>query len=198
MCPNSDERDGDDENYEKEASYIRKVSELEASLKRMSKLEERYIKQLKYARADLENLQKNTQRRIEEAVTKEKERLIMQIIVVAEEIDLAVEEARKLPNSNILTAIEMVRRKLWNVLTNEGLCPIESVGKPFDPHLHEAVLEIETSDHPEGTVIEEVKKGYLFRGNLLKPSMVKVATIPDSNDPDSNDPDSNDPGRNLK
>jgi len=122
----------------------------------------------------------------------------MQVIVVAEEIDLAVEEARKLSNSNILTAIEMVRRKLWNVLTNEGLCPIESVGKPFDPHLHEAVLEIETSDHPEGTVVEEVKKGYLFRGNLLKPSMVKVATIPDSNDPDSNDPDSNDPGRNLK
>jgi molecular chaperone GrpE len=186
MCPNSDERDADDENYEKEASYIRKFSELEASLKRMSKLEERYIKQLKYARADLENLQKNTQRRIEEAVTKEKERLIMQIIVVAEEIDLAVEEARKLSNSNILTAIEMVRRKLWNVLTNEGLCPIESVGKPFDPHLHEAVLEIETSDHPEGTVIEEVKKGYLFRGNLLKPSMVKVATIPDSNDPGMN------------
>jgi molecular chaperone GrpE len=186
MCPNSNERDADDENYEEEASYIRKVSELEASLKRMSKLEERYIKQLKYARADLENLQKNTQRRIEETVTKEKERLIMQIIVVAEEMDLAVEEARKLPNSNILAAIEMLRRKLWNVLTNEGLCAIESLGKPFDPHLHEAVLEIETLDHPEGTVMEEVKKGYLFRGNLLKPSMVKVATIPDSNDPGMN------------
>lgn len=186
MCPNSDERDADDENYEEEASYVRKVSELESSLKRMSKLEERYIKQLKYARADLENLQKNTERRIEEAVTKEKERLIIQIIVIAEEIDLTVEEARKSPNSSILTAIEMVRRKLWNVLTNEGLCSIESVGKPFDPHLHEAVLEIKTSDHPEGTVIEEVKKGYLFRGNLLKPSMVKVATIPDSNDPGMN------------
>ena len=74
MCPNSDERDADDENYEEEASYVRKVSELESSLKRMSKLEERYIKQLKYAKADLENLQKNIQRRIEEAVTKEKER----------------------------------------------------------------------------------------------------------------------------
>ena len=186
MCPNSDERDANDENYEKEASYIRKVSELEASLKRMSKLEERYIKQLKYARADLENLQKNTERRIDGAVTKEKKRLIMQIVVVAEEIDLAVEEARKMANSNILEAIEMIKRKLWNFLTDEGLCPIESVGKPFDPHLHEAVLEIETLDHPEGTVIEEVKKGYLFRGNLLKPSMVKVASIPDSNDPRRN------------
>lgn len=183
MCPNSDERDANDENYEKEARYIKKVSELEASLKRMSKLEDTYLTQLKYARADLENLQKNTERRIDDAVTKEKERLIMQILLVAEEIDLAVEEARKMANTNILEAIEMVRRKLWNVLTNEGLCPIESVGKPFDPHLHEAVLEIETSDHPEGTVIEEVRKGYLFRGNLLKPSMVKVSSIPSSNVP---------------
>ena len=183
MCPNSDERDANDENYEKEASYIRKVSELEASLKRMSKLEERYIKQLKYARADLENLQKNTERRIDDAVTKEKKRFIMQILLVAEEIDLAVEEARKMANSDMLEAIEMVKRKLWNVLTDEGLCLIESVGKPFDPHLHEAVLEIETLDHPEGTIIEEVKKGYLFRGNLLKPSMVKVASIPESDIP---------------
>lgn len=187
MCENSDERDANDINNEKEEpSYIRKVAEFEALVKETAKLEQKYIKQLKYARADLENLQKNTQRRIEEAVTKEKERLIMQIVVVAEEIDLAVDEARKLPNSNILAAIEMVRRKLWNVLTNEGLSPIESVGKPFDPHLHEAVLEIETFDHPNGTVMEEVKKGYLFRGNLLKPSMVKVATIPDSNDPGMN------------
>lgn len=188
MCQNSDEKDANDENNEKEASYMRKVSELETSLKRMSKLEDTYLTQLKYARADLENLQKNTQRRIDEAVTKEKERLIMQIVVVAEEIDLTVEEARKLPDSNILDAIEMVRRKLWNVLTSEGVSPIESLGKPFDPNLHEAMFEIETLDHPDGTIIEEVKKGYLFRGNLLKPSMVKVATIPDSNDPSREEP----------
>jgi len=187
MCQNSDEKDANDINNEKEeASYIRKVAELDALVKEMAKLEEKYIRQLKYARADIENLQRNTQRRIGEAVIKEKERLIMQIVVIAEEIDLAVEEARKLSDSNILDAIGMVRRKLWNVLTSEGVSPIESLGKPFDPHLHEAVLEIKTLDHPDGTVIEEVKKGYLFRGNLLKPSMVKVATIPDSNDPGRN------------
>ena len=100
----------------KKTSCIRKVAELEASLKRMSKLEDTYLNQLKYARADLENLQKNTERRIDDAVTKEKKRLIMQILLVAEEIDLAVEEARKMANTNILEAIEMVKRKLWNVL----------------------------------------------------------------------------------
>ena len=87
---------------------------------------------------DLENLQKNTERRIDEGVTKEKERLIMQILLVAEELDLAVEEVRKVADINILEAIEMVKRKLWNILHSEGLCPIESLGKTFDPHLHEA------------------------------------------------------------
>ena len=177
MCPKSDERDANDG---KEDSCIRKVAELEALLKGKTQREETYLNQLKYARADLENLQKNTERRIGESVTREKERLIMQILLVAEELDLAVEEVRKVANTNISEAIEMVKRKLWNVLRSEGLCPIESLGKPFDPHLHEAVLEIETLDHPEGTVMEEVKKGYLIKEKLLKPSMVKVASKPRS------------------
>lgn len=178
MCPKSNERDANDE---KEDTCIRKVAELEALLNGKIQLEKTYINQLKYARADLENFQKNIERRIDDGVTKEKKRLILQILLVAEELDLAVEETRKVLNINILEAIEMVKRKLWNILRSEGLCPIESVGKPFDPHLHEAVLEIETLDHPEGTVIEEVKKGYLIREKLLKPSMVKVASTPRSN-----------------
>lgn len=155
MCPKSNERESNDK---KQDSWIRKVAELEALVKEKTQREETYLNQLKYARADLENLQKNTERRIDEGVTKEKERLIMQILLVAEELDLAVEEVRKVVDTNILEAIEMVKRKLWNILHSEGLCPIESLGKTFDPHLHEAVLEIETSEHPKGTVIEEVKK----------------------------------------
>ena len=74
MCPKSNERDANDE---KEHSCIRKVAELEALLKGKTQREETYLNQLKYARADLENLQKNTERRIDEGVTREKERLIM-------------------------------------------------------------------------------------------------------------------------
>ena len=69
MCPKSNERDGNDE---KEDSCIRKVAELEALLKGKTQHEETYLNQLKYARADLENLQKNTERRIDEGVRKEK------------------------------------------------------------------------------------------------------------------------------
>jgi molecular chaperone GrpE len=175
MCPKSQERDVDDR---KEDSWIRKVAELEALLKDKNEREETYLNQLKYARADLENLQKNTQRRISEDVTKEKVRLIRQILSVAEELDLAVEEVRKVGEINLLEAMEMVRRKLWNFLHNEGICPIESLGKTFNPDLHEAVLEIETPDYPAGTILEEVNKGYLIKEKLLRPSMVKVASKP--------------------
>lgn len=166
---------------QKDYKYIKKIDELELLLKETNELKEKYINQIKYIRADLENLQKNIERRIDEKVTKEKQVLIIQILVVAEEINLIVEEAKKRGKSNVLGSLEMIKKKIWNILNNEGLSPIDSIGHPFNPNLHEAVIEIETPDYPPGTVLEEVRKGYLFRGKLLKPSVVKVASIPRSN-----------------
>ena len=180
MCPKSNERDGNDE---KEDSCIRKVAELEALLKGKTQHEETYLNQLKYARADSENLQKNTERRIDEGCEEGKRAAHLANPASGGRTRLLWKKLERWRNYNILEAIEMVKRKLWNVLHSEGLCPIESLGKPFDPHLHEAVLEIETLDHPEGTVIEEVKKGYLIKASLLKPSMVKIASNPRSHVP---------------
>ena len=163
-----------------EAKCKKKVAKLEASLKEKTKLEETYLNQLKYARADLENLQKHIQRRVDEGVTREKAKLIMQILTVAEEVDLALDEAKKAKNSSLLEGMEMVRKKLWKVLSCEGLCPIEAIGKPFDPHMHESVQEIETCHYPVGMVVQEVRKGYVLNGKVLRPSLVKVARSPDS------------------
>ena len=175
MSPKPDKKEA---NGEKEDNCTKKVAELEASLKEKTTLEETYLNQLKYARADLENLQKHMKRRVDEGVVMEKEKLIMQLLPIAEELDLALEEARKTGNSSLLEGVEMVKRKLWKVLNCEGLCPIETVGNPFDPHMHEAVLEVETCDQPDGTIIQEVRKGYFLNGKVLKPSMVKVARNP--------------------
>jgi len=175
MSPKPDNKEA---NGKKEDNYAKKVTELETSLKAKTKLEETYLNQLKYARADLENLQKHMKRRVDEGVAVEKEKLIMQLLPITEELDLALEEARKTGNSSLLDGVEMVKRKLWKVLNCEGLCPIEAAGKPFDPLKHEAVLEVETCDQPDGTVIQEVRTGYFLNGKVLKPSMVKVARNP--------------------
>ena len=164
----------------KEANCTKTVAELETSLKEKTKLEETYLTQLRYARADLENLQKHIQRRIDEGVTREKAKLIMQILTVSEEVDLTVDKVKKAKDSSLLEGVEMVRKKLWKVLNREGLCPIEAMGKPFDPNMHEALQEIKTCDYPEGIVVQEIRKGYLLNGKVFRPSLVKVSCSPDS------------------
>jgi len=158
-----------------EAKCIRKVAKLEASLKEKTKLEETYLNQLKYARADLENLQKHVQRCVDEGVTREKAKLILQILTVAEEADIVLNEAKKAKNPILLEGMEMIRKKLWKVISCEGLYPIEAIGKPFDPNVHEAVQEVETCDYPEGMIVEEIKKGYTLNGKVFRPCLVKVA-----------------------
>jgi molecular chaperone GrpE len=164
-----------------EAKLKQKVTKLEAALKEKTKLEETYLNQLKYARADLENIQKHVHRRIDEGITREKENLIMQILTIAEELDIVLNEARKAKNPTLLEGMEMIRKKLWKVISCEGLCPIEAIGKPFDPNLHDAVQEVETCDYPVGVIVEEIKKGYLINGKVFRPCLVKVAcSNPDS------------------
>ena len=158
-----------------EARCKKRVAKLEASLKEKTKLEETYLNQLKYARADVENLQKHICARVDEEVAREKAKLIMQILTIAEEVDLALDKAKKAKKSSLLEGIEMVRKKLWKVISCEGLSPIEAIGMPFDPNIHEAVQEVETCDYPEGMVVQEIKKGYLLNGKVFRPSLVKVA-----------------------
>jgi len=171
----SSKNDNNEINVGIEAKCKRKVAKLEASLKEKTKREETYLNQLKYARADLENLQKHVQRCIDEGVTREKAKLILQILTVAEEADIVLNEAKKAKNPIRLEGMEMIRKKLWKVISYEGLCPIEAIGKPFDPNVHEAVQEVETCDYPEGMIVEEIKKGYLLNGKVFRPCLVKVA-----------------------
>jgi molecular chaperone GrpE len=157
----------------------KKTTELEASLKEQREKAERYLNQLKYARADLENLQKRTQRSIEEALDRSNGRLLMQLLPILDELDLAI-KAAETTEADIAEGVEMVRNKLAKLMESEGVSPIEALGKPFDPRLHEAVLETQTEDHTDGTVAEEFRKGYKYKDRVLRASMVKVARNPGS------------------
>lgn len=156
-----------------------KMTELEASLKEEREKADRYLNQLKYTRADLENLQKRTQKIIEEALDRANGRLLMQLLPILDELDLAV-EAAETTKGDIVEGVEMVRNKLAKLMESEGLSPIEALGESFDPRLHEAVLEVQTEDHPDGSIVEEYRKGYKYRDRVLRASMVKVARSPGS------------------
>ena len=74
--------------------------------------------------------------------------------------------------------VKLVERKLRGVLESEGVTPIEAVGQPFDPNLHEAVVHEDTADHPDNDVIGEVQRGYRLHDRVIRPSLVRVANNP--------------------
>jgi molecular chaperone GrpE len=76
--------------------------------------------------------------------------------------------------------MDLIYQRLFDALKKLGLEPIESQGKPFDPHLHHAIETVETGDAPDHTVLDEFQRGYNFKGKLLRAAMVKVAVTPNS------------------
>ena len=70
----------------------------------------------------------------------------------------------------------MILRQLETVLTNEGLTPMETVGQPFNPEFHQAIMQVESDEHEEGIVVEEVQKATCWKDKVLRPAMVKVSS----------------------
>jgi molecular chaperone GrpE len=152
----------------------KKLAKLEASLEDAAKKSEKYLNQLKYAKADMENFQKQTQKRIEDTISRANGRLLMQLLPILDELEMAI-EASKNEEANIVEGVDMVKGKLQKVMTSEGVTPIDALGEPFNPRYHEAVLEVDTEDHTDGAVIEELRRGYMYNSRVLRASMVKVA-----------------------
>jgi molecular chaperone GrpE len=71
--------------------------------------------------------------------------------------------------------VELIYQQMIDLLRKRGVTPIESVGTPFDPNIHQAVAHEVSSDHQDGTVMEEFRRGYRLGDRLLRPAMVKVA-----------------------
>jgi molecular chaperone GrpE len=142
------------------------------------KRSEDYLTRLKYLQADFENLKKRFDREAEQIKNYSNERLIIQLLDVVDELELAVKVGKcaENPQKNLLEGIEMTLKKLRKVLEQEGVTPIECTeGKVFDPTRHNAIAAVERDDVVACTVIEEIRKGYMMKDKLLRPSIVKVA-----------------------
>jgi molecular chaperone GrpE len=91
-------------------------------------------------------------------------------------LELASKAAKNAENASaVAEGIEIVLKKLRDVLSMEGLSKIETVGKKFDPTLHEAAGRVPCDDKEEGTILEEVREGFTLKGRLVRPSIVKIA-----------------------
>ena len=139
------------------------------------KRNEELLTRLKYMQADLENNRKRMEKEMKEAGESLARTLVIKLLTVQDEMELAVKHAQKgKSGGEVIEGLGMVKRNLEAALESVGVERIESIGMPFDPSLHEAVEKVQGKTPGKDVVLEEVRPGYTFRGQLLRPSMVKV------------------------
>ena len=131
-------------------------------------------------RADLENARKRHQRDREEAIRFANDRLLREMIPVLDNLERAVGHAEQgdTDNQGLLEGVNMTINQFRKVLEDFGVKPINALGEDFDPNLHQAMGQVETTDQAPNTVISEFQKGYLLNDRLLRPSLVMVARAP--------------------
>jgi molecular chaperone GrpE len=153
-------------------------SNFEKSLEAEKQRSEDYLTRLKYLQADFENLKKRFEREAEQIRCYCTERMVLQLLEVVDELELAVKngEISTPSTEGLLEGVEMTLKKLRKVLEQEGVSEIpDSEGKPFDASLHNAIATEEREDFAESTVIDQIRKGYILRGRVIRPSIVRVA-----------------------
>ena len=142
------------------------------------KRSEDYLTRLTYLQADFENMKKRFDREVEQTKSYCNERIIIQLLEVVDELELAVKngEISSQSTENLLEGVEMTLKKLRKVLEQEGVTEIANPeGKVFDPTKHNAVATVESDDAEDGIVLEQIRKGYIMRGKVIRPTIVKVA-----------------------
>lgn len=131
-----------------------------------------------YLAAEVENMRKRFEREKENILKFGSEKILSNLIGVVDNFDLTV-NALKNDNDekvqNIVKGIEMVRSQFLEVLKQNGLTPVESLGKVFDPNFHEAVAQAPAEGKKDQEIITEYQKGYVLNGRLLRAAKVVVA-----------------------
>jgi molecular chaperone GrpE len=178
----------DDTDYEAafidlRTTYAAKERECEA-LKAES--EDKHNQYLRLA-ADFENFRRRTQKEKEEIVDQTKCDTVGELLSVVDNFERARSQLKPQTDSEMVIhkSYQGVYKDMVDRLKKIGVSPMRAEGQPFDPNFHNAVLREPTAEHPEGTVVEELMRGYLIGERVLRHAMVKVAAPPEDDAPAS-------------
>lgn len=139
--------------------------------------EELENEQNKYLRllADYENYKRRVVKDREEAEKFRSKALLSDLLPVLDNFERALaSEDENENNKSLLKGVRMVYNTLLEAVKREGLEEVKSVGEPFDPNIHQAVMQEKDESQEPGTVLQELQKGYTLKGRVLRPAMVKV------------------------
>jgi molecular chaperone GrpE len=126
--------------------------------------------------AEMENTRKRLERERSECVQFANEAIIRELLPIVDNLERALEHAPKDSNVQSLTeGVSNTLKAFLDSLARFGCVPFEAIGKAFDPNFHEAVMQEDSNDVPENTVLQELQKGYTLHGRLLRPSIVVIS-----------------------
>lgn len=131
-----------------------------------------------YLAAEIENMRRRAEREKENLLKFGNERVLSALIGVVDNFDLTVNALRSDNDDkvkNIVKGIDMVRGQFLDILKQNGLTTVESLGKTFDPNFHEAVAQAPADGKKEDEIVQEYQKGYVLNGRLLRAAKVVVA-----------------------
>ena len=150
----------------------------QALKERLTECEKRadsHFDRLQRLQADFANYKKRTAKEMVESIEYANESLILSILDVVDNLERALDSIQPDHDADhIKKGIEMILRQFQDVLEKEEVFPIESVGKEFDPYLHETIARVKC-DSESGIIVEELQRGYRFKSKVIRPCMVKVA-----------------------
>jgi molecular chaperone GrpE len=154
--------------------------QLEELQTRAAKADEHWERLLRTT-ADFDNFKKRAARERQEAIKFANESLLGKLIPLLDNFEMAQAAAQASPTADaksLSDGVAMIYQQLRQVLNEAGLEEVDATGKVFDPNLHEAVSQQESSEVPEGQVLQQLRRGYKFRERLLRPATVIVAKQP--------------------
>jgi molecular chaperone GrpE len=126
--------------------------------------------------AEFDNFRKRTEKERAEYLQYAGMDMVRDMLPVLDDFDRALKTECASPD--YAKGVEMIYSRMFENLKKMGLEPIVTAGTSFDPHLHQAVERVETTEAADGTILGEFQRGYFYKGKLLRPSMVKVAVRP--------------------
>ncbi|WP_339173446.1 nucleotide exchange factor GrpE [Anoxybacillus sp. FSL W8-1294] len=145
-----------------------KIAQLEAKL---AETENRFLR----LHADFDNYRRRVRLDMEAAEKYRAQSLVCDLLPILDNFERALQvQVEDEKAKSLLQGMEMVYRSLIEALKKEGVEAIESVGKPFDPHVHQAVMQVDDQNYEPNTVVEEFQKGYKLKDRVIRPAMVKV------------------------
>ena len=167
----------DDPDKEEQAAAGDSVEAMEARIASLEQEVKETLDRLLRVSAEFENYKKRAAREMNEFKKFANESFAKSMLPVVDNLDRAIASSSndEYANRSVVEGVNMTLKEILKVFDQFGIKPFESLGEPFNPGFHQAMMQEETADHPENTVLNELQKGYMIHDRLLRPAMVVVS-----------------------